>query len=54
MIAYNEERNIRATLDDLLSHNFGFDVAVIDNGSADDTVRICRALGFKGDLALHK
>jgi glycosyltransferase involved in cell wall biosynthesis len=45
VIAYNEEANIRATLEDLRSHNCGFDVVVIDNGSSDATVALSRDLG---------
>ncbi len=47
VIAYNEERNIRSTLEDLRAHHSGFDVVVIDNGSADGTVALCRALGVR-------
>jgi glycosyltransferase involved in cell wall biosynthesis len=47
VIAYNEEQNIRATLDDLRKHDFGYDVVVIDNGSADNTVAVCRSLGVR-------
>jgi hypothetical protein len=45
VIAYNEEANIRATIEDLRAHNCGFDLVVIDNGSHDATVAICRDLG---------
>lgn len=45
VIAYNEERNLPAALRDLAEHNCGFDVVVIDNGSADRTVRVARDLG---------
>jgi glycosyltransferase involved in cell wall biosynthesis len=45
VIAYNEEPNIRTTLEDLRAHNFGFDVVVIDNASADRTVEVCRSMG---------
>ena len=45
VIAYNEEPNIRATIEDLRTHNCGFDIVVIDNGSRDATAAICRDLG---------
>ena len=45
IIAYNEERNIRTTIEDLRAHNCGFDIVVIDNGSHDRTSAICRELG---------
>jgi glycosyltransferase involved in cell wall biosynthesis len=45
VISYNEEASIEATLKDLIEHNFGFDIAVIDNGSNDNTFSICTRLG---------
>ncbi|MCU0785268.1 MAG: glycosyltransferase family 2 protein [Verrucomicrobia bacterium] len=45
VIAYNEERSIRATLEDLQQHNRGFDVIVVDNGSSDNTSALCREVG---------
>lgn len=45
VIAYNEEPNIRATLQDLREHNCGFDIVVIDNGSSDATAALCREMG---------
>lgn len=47
VIAYNEEPNIGATLEDLRTHNFGYDVVVIDNSSSDRTVEICRQAGVR-------
>jgi glycosyltransferase involved in cell wall biosynthesis len=47
IIAYNEDLNIRAALADLRAHNSDFDVAVVDNSSTDDTVKICRQLGVR-------
>jgi glycosyltransferase involved in cell wall biosynthesis len=44
VIAYNEEANIRTTLEDLRSHNCGFDTVVIDNGSHDRTAAVCQEL----------
>jgi glycosyltransferase involved in cell wall biosynthesis len=47
VISYNEQANIEATLRDLLSHNCGFDLVVIDNGSNDATQAICARLGIR-------
>jgi glycosyltransferase involved in cell wall biosynthesis len=47
VISYNEEANIEATLRDLLDHNFGYDVVVIDNGSNDRSREICKRLGVR-------
>ena len=44
VIAYNEALNIRAALKDLRTHNCGFDIVVIDNGSHDGTAAVCREL----------
>ena len=51
VIAYNEEKNIRLTLSELMEHNFGFDIVVIDNGSCDRTKQICKELGI--DVISH-
>lgn len=45
VIAYNEEKNIRATLQDLIDHNFGYDIVLIDNGSLDGTVKAAAEMG---------
>lgn len=45
VIAYNEEKNIRKTLEGLLATGGGFDVVVVDNGSSDGTAAICRDMG---------
>ena len=45
-IAYNEEQNIKKTLDDLLSNNFGYDIILVDNGSLDNTKSIAEAMGI--------
>lgn len=48
VIAYNEEKNIRTTLRDLIDNNTsGYDIVVIDNGSYDNTVNIAREMGVK-------
>ena len=46
VIAYNEERNIRRALTDLVENNFGFDIVVIDNGSLDRTVDVAKEMGI--------
>jgi glycosyltransferase involved in cell wall biosynthesis len=46
VISYNEESNIEATLRDLIDHNFGYDIVVIDNGSRDGTQLICSRIGI--------
>jgi len=43
VIAYNEEKNIAQTLEDLIKHNFGYDIVVFDNGSVDKTVSIAQS-----------
>jgi hypothetical protein len=46
VIAYNEEKNIQKTLNDLLSHNtVGYDIIVIDNGSSDNTRKYALQMG---------
>jgi glycosyltransferase involved in cell wall biosynthesis len=45
VIAYNEEKNIRSTLENLLAAGGDYDVVVIDNGSSDDTRSICLEMG---------
>ena len=47
VVAYNEEKNIRSVIEDLQENNFGYDIVVIDNGSYDRTVDVCRSLGIK-------
>lgn len=42
VIAYNEEKSILSTIQDLKNNNFGYDIVVIDNGSNDQTAEICR------------
>jgi len=51
VIAYDEEENIAATLRDVKEHNFGYDVVVINDGSTDRTLEICRDTGFQ--VLLH-
>jgi glycosyltransferase involved in cell wall biosynthesis len=45
VIAYNEEKNLPGTLQDLADHNFGYDVVLIDNGSTDSTRRVAEKFG---------
>lgn len=44
--AYNEEANIVSTVEDLLANAPGVDYVVIDDGSADSTLAICRERGY--------
>lgn len=47
VIAYNEEKNIKATLQDLVDNNlYEFDIVVIDNGSTDNTKEIVKKIGI--------
>jgi glycosyltransferase involved in cell wall biosynthesis len=45
VIAYNEERSIKKTLEDLIKNNSGFDIIVIDNGSIDNTRQNVKDMG---------
>ncbi len=45
VIAFNEERNICSTLDDLEPYRSSYDVIVVDNCSSDDTAILCRKRG---------
>ncbi len=42
--AFNEAKNIEHTIQDLMDHNFGFDIVVVDNGSFDNTIQVCKEL----------
>lgn len=46
IIAYNEEKNIRNTIIDLLNYDGGYEIIVIDNGSYDNTAQICKDMGI--------
>jgi glycosyltransferase involved in cell wall biosynthesis len=46
IIAYNEELNIRETIQDLLDSNLGYDILLVDNGSHDDTVSIAKEMNI--------
>lgn len=46
VIAYNEEKNIRTTIRDLLDSGLDYDIVLIDNGSDDCTVEIARTMGI--------
>ncbi len=45
IIAYNEEKNIRETIEDLLAADLGYDIVLVDNGSHDRTADIAREMG---------
>ena len=44
--AYNEEKNIALVVDELIENYPELDYVVIDDGSADDTRKICEAKGY--------
>lgn len=44
--AYNEEENIIPTVEDLLANAPGVDYIVVNDGSRDDTAKICREHGY--------
>ena len=46
VVAYNEDQNIENTIKDLIDHNIGYDIVVIDNGSYDNTAQICKKMGI--------
>lgn len=47
VIAYNEEKNIKGTLQDLIDNNkFGYDIVVVDNGSYDNTINVARQMNI--------
>lgn len=46
IIAYNEELNIRETIQDLLDADLGYDILLVDNGSHDGTVDIAREMNI--------
>jgi hypothetical protein len=43
VIAFNEEANINNVFKDLVDHNIGYDILVIENGSTDMTAEVCRS-----------
>jgi glycosyltransferase involved in cell wall biosynthesis len=43
--AWNESRNVGVTVREILAHNPSYDVAVIDDGSTDDTAAVARDAG---------
>ena len=49
--AFNESKNIERTIKDLTENNIGYDFVVVDNGSFDDTVQVCKKLGV--DVVSH-
>lgn len=46
IIAYNEEKNIRGTIENLMDADLGYDILLVDNGSGDNTVKIARELNI--------
>ena len=46
IIAYNEEQNIRETIQDLIDADLGYDILLVDNGSHDDTVSIAKEMNI--------
>lgn len=44
--AYNEEENISRVVDNLIENYPRFDYVVVNDGSRDDTARICRSKGY--------
>ena len=44
IIAYNEELNIRNTVQDLRDADLGYDIVLVDNGSNDRTVEIAKEM----------
>ena len=44
--AYNEEANIKTVVNDLIQNYPQFDYVVINDGSKDNTLKICRENGF--------
>lgn len=45
--AYNEQNNLIRVIDDLKTNASSFDYVIINDGSTDDTITICREKGFK-------
>ena len=44
--AYNEELNIERVVNNLIENYPQYDYVVINDGSKDDTAKICREKGF--------
>ena len=45
--AYNEEENIERVIENLRKHYSAYDYVVINDGSSDNTARICRKKGYE-------
>ena len=43
--AYNEEESLKATIDSILAYG-GVDYLIVNDGSKDGTVRVCRENGY--------
>lgn len=44
--AYNEQDNIVSTIEDLKAHAAGVDYLIVNDGSRDNTAKICRECGY--------
>lgn len=44
--AYNEQNNLMEVIDDIRTNAPGFDYVIINDGSTDDTIDLCRSKGF--------
>jgi len=47
IIAYNEAKSIGGVIDDLIEHNIGYDIIVVNNGSFDQTKIVCESKKIK-------
>lgn len=45
--AYNEQDNIESTIEDLLTNAPGVDYVIVNDGSKDRTLEICRSCGYR-------
>ena len=45
--AYNEEENIERVIENLKEHYSAYDYVVINDGSSDNTARLCRKRGYE-------
>ena len=45
--AYNEEENIERVIENLKKHYSAYDYVVINDGSSDNTARLCRKRGYE-------
>ena len=52
--AFNAEKSIRRCIDSILSNKCVFEVIIVDDGSSDDTARICSTYLKKSVVKLIK